>query len=85
LHAAAALQDAPKAAALLDRIAAAEGLLRAFAEVTMGQSGTTWIDAQTYPWSLIARDPRVAQARARVESAYAREREVARSVLAGLP
>src|SRR5258705_3473380 len=85
LHAAAALQNGPQAAALLDRVSASEPMLRAFAAVVMGQSGTTWSDARMYPWSLVARQPTVAEARERLDAAYARERDVARSVLAGLP
>jgi hypothetical protein len=34
---------------------------------------------------LIARDPIVAEARQRLDAAYARERETARAVLKGLP
>jgi TolB-like protein len=85
LHAAAALQDGVKAATILDRVAASEPMLRAFAEVVMGLSGTMWIDSRTYPWSLIARQPVVAEARARLDAAYTRERDRARSVLADLP
>jgi TolB-like protein len=85
LHAAAALQDGARAATLLDRIAGGEPMLRAFAPMVTGRSGTMWIDARVYPWSLIARQQVVADARERLDAAYAREREVARTVLAGLP
>ena len=85
LHAAAALQNGEAAAALLNRIAASEPVLRAFAEVVMGWPGTTWIDARLYPWSLIARQAPVAAARERLDAAYTREREVARAELKGLP
>jgi hypothetical protein len=85
LHAAAALQNGAQAAALLDRVSANESMLRAFAEIVMGQSGTMWIDARTYPWSLIARQPMVAEARERLDAVYARERDVARAALTGLP
>ena len=85
LHASAALQDAGAAAALLDRIARSEPALRAFALGVQGQSGTMWIDPRTYPWSLIARQPVVAEARERLDAAYAREREIARAELKGLP
>jgi hypothetical protein len=43
-----------------------------------------WIDVRTYPWLLIARQPIVAEARERLESAYTRERETARAALSGL-
>jgi TolB-like protein/tRNA A-37 threonylcarbamoyl transferase component Bud32 len=85
LHASAALQDAGAAAALLDRIARSEPVLRSFARGVQGQSGTMWIDPRTYPWSLIARLPLVADARGRLEAAYTREREIARAALNGLP
>jgi hypothetical protein len=85
LHAAAALQNGAQAAAILDRVSGREPMLRAFAEVVMGRSGTMWIDARLYPWSLVARQPAVVAARERLDAAYARERDVARSVLAGLP
>ena len=85
LHAAAALQNGPRAAALLDRVSASEPALRAFAQMVAGRSGTMWIDARVYPWSLIARQPVVAEARERLDAAYARERETARAALSGLP
>ena len=85
LHAAAALQNPGLAAALLDRLSTNEPMLRAFATVVTGQSGLMWIDPRTYPWSLIARQPVVVEARQRLDAAYAREREMARAVLAGLP
>jgi len=85
LHAAAALQSPGQAAALLDRLSAHEPMLRGFASGADGQTGSTWIDPRTYPWLLIARDPIVAEARQRLDAAYARERETARAVLKGLP
>ena len=63
LHAAAAVQNGQAAAAMLNRVAGTETMLRAFAEVVMGRSGTMWIDPRTYPWSLIARQPAVVEAR----------------------
>jgi TolB-like protein len=85
LHAAAALQSSGLAAALLDRIGASEPALRAFAAVVNGRSGSMWIDPRAYPWSQIARQPLVAEARQRLDAAYTREREIARAVLKGLP
>jgi eukaryotic-like serine/threonine-protein kinase len=86
LHASAALQDGARAAALLDRVSAAEPTLRAFARPAAGrQTGTMWLDIRTYPWSTIARQPAVAEARERLEAAYARERDTARAILRGLP
>jgi non-specific serine/threonine protein kinase len=85
LHAAAALQNGTDAAALLDRIVGSERMLRSFAEDVTGRSGTMWIDIRTYPWSLIARQPVVAEARERLEAAYARKRDEAKAALSGLP
>jgi len=85
LYAAAALQDGSQAARLLDVVSASEPRLRAFAEVVSGKSGTDWIDVHVYPWAMIARQPAVAEARERLDAAYTRERDVARTVLAGLP
>jgi TolB-like protein len=85
LHAAAALQSSGLAAALLDRIGASEPALRAFAAVVDGRSGSMWIDPRAYPWSQIARQPLVAEARQRLDAAYTRQREIARAVLKGLP
>ena len=85
LHAAAALQSGGQAAALLDRLSVNERLLRGFAEYVQGQSGEAWIDPHMYPWSLIARDPIVVEARQRLEAAYQKQREIARDVLKGLP
>jgi tetratricopeptide (TPR) repeat protein len=85
LHAAAALQNGAQAAALVDRVAASEPLLRAFASVVMGRSGAMWLEPKMYPWMKVAGDPAVVAARERLAAAYTREREVAKSVLAGMP
>jgi TolB-like protein len=85
LRAAAALGDGLGAAALLDRIARQESLLRPFAAVVAGQSGTMVLDPRIYPWSVVAPEPAVRAARQRLDEAYARERDVARTALAGLP
>ncbi len=85
LHAAAASHHPGQAAALLDRIGASEAMLRAFAAEVGGRSGAMWIDAGTTPWSLIARDPIVVEARQRLDAAYARARDVVSAALSGLP
>ena len=85
LHAAAAVQNPAAAAALLDKVQADESRLRGFAAGTHGAPGSAWISARTYPWSLIASQPPVVAARQRLDTAYAREREISRTVLAGLP
>jgi tetratricopeptide (TPR) repeat protein len=84
LRAAAALGDGLGAAALLDRIAGQESLLRPFASVVAGQSGTMILDSRIYPWSVVAPEPAVRAARQRLEHAYTRERDVARRALAGM-
>ncbi len=82
---AAALRNGAQAVAMLDRITADEPTLRAFATVVNGRSGTMWIDPRVYPWSLIERQPAVAEARTRLDAAYTRERETAAAELKGLP
>jgi hypothetical protein len=84
LRATAGLGDGLGAAALLDRIATQESLLRPFASVVAGQSGTMVLDSRIYPWSVVAPEPAVRAARQRLEQAYTRERDVARTALAGL-
>jgi hypothetical protein len=59
--------------------------LRAFARAVLGLPGSMWIDPRAYPWTLIARDPAVEEARLRLDAAYTRERETARAELKGLP
>jgi hypothetical protein len=39
----------------------------------------------SYPWSKVASDPAVTAARQRLDAAYAREREILGTALAGLP
>jgi TolB-like protein len=85
LEAAAALQNGAQAAALLTRVAEQESLLRPFALKTMGRSGAMLLEPRMYPWSLVAAQPIVVAARGRLGAAYAREREIARATLAGLP
>jgi TolB-like protein len=84
LYAAAARRKGVQAAAMLDRIAASEPMLRAFAAAP-GQPGMTWIDPRSPPWSLIAGQPQFIEAHKRLEAAYVREREIARAAMKGLP
>jgi TolB-like protein len=85
LYAAAARRKGVQAAAMLDRIAASEPMLRAFAGGAADQQGMRWIDPRSHPWSLIAGQPQFVEAHKRLEVAYAREREIARAALKGLP
>jgi tetratricopeptide (TPR) repeat protein len=84
LHAAAALRNAAVAVTLMDKVRG-ERLLHGFATRAMGASGATSISPRSYPWSMIASEPTVQAARQRLDAAYAHEREIARTVLAGLP
>jgi hypothetical protein len=43
------------------------------------------LSRHSYPWSKVAGDPAIAAARQRLDAAYAREREVIGTALAGLP
>ncbi|HJZ74433.1 MAG TPA: protein kinase, partial [Vicinamibacterales bacterium] len=83
--AAAALGDPATAADLLTRIAAREDLLRHWALQIVLDRGSVMLRGRYYPWNRVADAPPVAAAREQLTSAYAREREIARTALAGLP
>jgi len=83
--AAAALHDGPKVAAFLDRISAREDHLRYWALAINGNTGAMELRGRLFPFADIVDDPAVAAAKSRLEAAYARERDVAHSVLSGLP
>ena len=85
VFAAAALNDISTVAALLQSIAASERLLRYWALNVTGQTGSMTLRGRLYPWTNVAEQPPVVDARKALETAYARERDVAKSVLAGLP
>ena len=85
LLAAAATRDVSAAAAMLTRIASDERFIRRW-----GQGMTLWVarlllTPHSYPWSKVASDPAMRVARQRLDEAYARERAVVGTVLAGLP
>ena len=82
---AAATGDASAAAATVTRIASDERLTRRWAQGMSLNVGRLLLTPHSYPWSKVASDPGVAVARQRLDDAYVREREVARSVLSGLP
>ena len=85
LLAAAATRDVSAAAAMLTRIASDERFIRRW-----GQGMTLWVarlllTPHSYPWSKVASDPAMRVARQQLDNAYARERAVVGTVLAGLP
>ena len=70
---------------MVTRIASDERFIRRW-----GQGTTLWVarlllTPHRYPWSKVASDPAVRIARQRLDAAYARERDVIGTVLAGLP
>ncbi len=85
VFAAAALDDAAAAAALLERIAGREEWLRYWALQILTDRGSLVLRGRVYPWTRIVGTPPMMAARQQLDAAYAREREVARSVLNGLP
>jgi TolB-like protein len=83
--AAAALRDAVAAGDLLQRIAGREDALRYWALPIALDRGSLSLRGRAYPWNRIVEAAPVVAAREKLAVAYARERDVARSVLAGLP
>jgi hypothetical protein len=82
---AAATRDVSAAATMVTRIASDERFIRRW-----GQGMTLWVarlllTPHSYPWSKVASDPAMRVARQRLDDAYARERAVVGTVLAGLP
>jgi non-specific serine/threonine protein kinase len=82
---AAAVGDASRTAAFLRRIAEDERMLRAWAVEITGTTGSTSLRRGMFPWTHVHDRPEVAAARARLDEAYRREREVATAALEGLP
>ena len=83
--AAAALGDAATAREILLKIAAREDLLRYWALQIAIDRGSTMLRGRYYPWNRVADAPPMTEARERLATAYAHEREVAATALAGLP
>jgi len=83
--AAAAVGDAPSARDVLLAIAAREDLLRYWALQIAIDRGSTMLRGRYYPWNRIVDAPEMNEARERLATAYAREREIAATALAGLP
>jgi tetratricopeptide (TPR) repeat protein len=81
----AAIGDAPGAAAILGRIAGDERMLRAWALEITGTTGSKLLRRGMFPWTHVSDRPEVVEARAKLDEAYVREREIAKTALAGLP
>ena len=82
---AAGMSDAVTTAELLDRIASKEEWLRYLALSICTDRGSLSLRGHWYPWTNVIGKPPVLAARQRLEMAYAHEREIAQSALAGLP
>jgi len=80
----AAMGDAPGLAAVLDRIASDESLLRYWTLEVFGETGRMTLQSGVYPFLGIVDKPAVVTARQHLDAAYARLRAVAESALAGL-
>jgi len=83
--AAAALGDAATAREILLKIAWREDLLRYWALQIAIDRGSTMLRGRYYPWNRVADAQEMPDARHHLAAAYAREREIARTALAGLP
>ena len=85
VFAAAAIGDGATAATLLQRIAGREEWLRHWARQVGGVRGAALLRGRMYPFNRIVDTPPMVAARRQIDAAYAREREIARTALAGLP
>jgi TolB-like protein/tRNA A-37 threonylcarbamoyl transferase component Bud32 len=81
----AALNDPPAVARRVDAIGANEAWLRYWKRYVNGSTGPIELRGRIYPLSQVVGDPRVTAAKQRLDAAFAREGEIARSALAGLP
>jgi TolB-like protein len=82
VHSAAALGDAPGAAALLRRVADDERLFRDWSLNIQGSTGRRLLRAPIYPWSRVAGAPAVLDAVHALDRMYAAAREVSAQILA---
>jgi TolB-like protein/predicted Ser/Thr protein kinase len=80
----AAMADVSQTAEWLGRIATDESRLRAWALQINGETGALLLRGRWYPWTNVVDKPPVMAAKQRLDAAYAREREVVRTALAGL-
>ncbi len=85
VDAAAAMNDSATVAMLLHRIADREEWLRYWALQVLTSRGSLMLRGRTYPWNRIVDAPPMAAARERLGAAYARERDIVRAALKGLP
>lgn len=80
------MNDTSRVADLLDRVSSHDERLRFwFAPEITGMTGRMVLRGRLYPWTKLIGKPALAGARQRLEEAYARQREIARTALAGLP
>jgi hypothetical protein len=84
-RAAAAMNQTAQLAAILDRIASKEDRLRYWAMAINGETGSMLLKGRAYPFAGVVDSAPIVEARARLEAAYVRERQVARDALSGLP
>jgi hypothetical protein len=84
VYAAVAMNDAKAAGSLLERIAGREDWLRFWALPIATERGGLVLRGRLFPWNRIVDTPPMLAARATIDAAYARQRDIARSVLAGL-
>ena len=82
--AAAAINDAPRAAALLTRVAASDTELREWGAVSAVLSGHAGLRQRVFPWGKVAGAPAVTEAMKRLEAALIRARADAAKLLEGL-
>jgi hypothetical protein len=82
--AAAAMGNADEAAAMLERIAGRDEWLHYWTLHIGGDSSSDNLRGRWYPWNAITEKPPVVTARQKMASAYERQREAARTALAGL-
>jgi TolB-like protein len=85
LLSAAAIGNAAEAAGLLRRIAEDERMLRAWATEITGTTGSKSLRRGMFPWTHVKDRLEMTEARAQLDEAYRREREVAKAALEGLP
>jgi hypothetical protein len=60
-------------------------MLRAWALEITGTTGSKLLRRGMFPWTHVYDQPEVVEARAKLDDAYARERDIAKTALAGLP
>jgi hypothetical protein len=82
--AAAAVNDAPRAAAILNRVASSDRELRVWGAVNAVLSGQAGLRQRVFPWGNVAEAPAMIDVIARLDAALIRARADAAKVLQGL-